>query len=359
MSDTTTKTLLSPYVQGVDAPMFLSSFFKARTFHKTEEVEIDIQRSGEDVAVAIQDLTVDPRMNQSNVYTSKTFKPVIFSEAAAVNSWNLIKRRAGQSPLADPDFQANAMDEAKDLGIKLTNKIRRSIELMASQVFQAVAVITLIDGNGNTVYSIDFKAKAAHFANAGVSWATVASSDPFLDIKNLADVIRKNGRSAVKRAIFGGGALNNFFASAKVKDTANFRRVDNIAIGRPQGMDEGASFLGTMSAGDHNIEVWTYSGRYVHPQTGTITDYVNTDKVILLGDERLDLTYGDIPMIVPPEQRALPFLPARVSDASRGVDIHLNSYVTQNNRTLMIEASARPLTIPTAIDSFGCLETTP
>jgi hypothetical protein len=38
-----------------------------------------------------------------------------------------------------------------------------------------------------------------------------------------------------------------------------------------------------------------------------------------------------------------------------GMDIITNAWVTQDGTSLMVSASARPLTIPTAIDTIGCM----
>jgi len=94
--------------------------------------------------------------------------------------------------------------------------------------------------------------------------------------------------------------------------------------------------------------------------TGLHTDYVSTNNVLMLSDgARLDLSWGTLPMIVQPEQRVMPFLPPRMSDSSVGLDLTTNAYVTPNGKHLIVEAGTRPLTIPTAIDTFACLTVVP
>jgi len=74
-SPETTKTMLEAYKEDARPQMFLSGFFRspARNFHNSEEVEIDITRSGEDVSVALYDISNGHRMNSTDLYTNKGF----------------------------------------------------------------------------------------------------------------------------------------------------------------------------------------------------------------------------------------------------------------------------------------------
>ena len=64
MSGSTTKRMISAYIQMAAPVMFLSGLFRspAENFHTTEEVEIDIIRSDEDVSIVVQDLSTGYRM---------------------------------------------------------------------------------------------------------------------------------------------------------------------------------------------------------------------------------------------------------------------------------------------------------
>jgi hypothetical protein len=41
------------------------------------------------------------------------------------------------------------------------------------------------------------------------------------------------------------------------------------------------------------------------------------------------------------------------------MDIQMNAWITADGETMMIQAGSRPLFIPTAIDTYGCLDTAP
>ena len=65
MSGSTTKRMLKAYMQMAQPTLFLSGLFQSppENFHTSEEVEIDIVRSDEDISIVIQDLSTGYRMN--------------------------------------------------------------------------------------------------------------------------------------------------------------------------------------------------------------------------------------------------------------------------------------------------------
>ena len=173
MSGSTTVRMLKAYIQMAQPTLFLSGMFQSppENFHTTEEVEIDIVRSDEDISIVIQDLSTGYRMNSEDLYTNKGFKPPIHKEAAPINSFDLIKRIPGQNPFESPDFRSNVILRLFNIMTKVERKIRRSIELQASQVLQT-GIVTLTDDNGVALYTLDYKPKATHFPTAGTSWAS-------------------------------------------------------------------------------------------------------------------------------------------------------------------------------------------
>jgi len=359
MSNADTVRLLPTYRQVTETPRFLSGFFTSppRNFHNSEEVEFDILREDEEVAVAVQDITVGPRHNQATVYTNKRFKPPVFKESGTISAFELNKRQPGVDPFTDPVFQANAMAASMDVVRRLEQKIRRAIELMSSQVLQT-GTLTLTDDAGNNVFTMDFSPKVAHFPTVGTTWAAGAG-DPLGDLESLGNEIRKNGRTRPRRVIMGTAALDGFLKTQVVIDRLDNRRMELGQIVAPELRGFGGTFHGMISAGQYSYEIWSYDQFYKDPNGGALTPYVATDKVIMLGDGRLDLTYGNIPSIGSLDSRVLPFMPRRISDGERGLDLIQNAWLTEDRENLMVSVAARPLTIPTAIDTFGCLDVIP
>lgn len=360
MSTENTVSMLDVFRQGVGRPSLLAGFCQspARNFHKTEDVEVDILREDEEVAVLVSDLTAGPRMNEATRLTNKRFTPPVFKEAGPINAYRLIKRSAGDTPYDDPDYQANAMSAAMDIGNKCEGKIRRAVELMASQVFQT-GTLNIKDESGVDRFTMDFSPKAGHFPTAGTSWATSATCTPLDDLEALADTILTNGRVTVEDAIFGRVAAINFMKSAQVQEIADNRRFDLVYLTPPENRGSGGKYLGTLVAGQYRLNMWGYQGRYKDVETGTITKYVDDNSVILRGPGRIDLTWGGIPTVSSPDPRVLPYLPGRVASSGAGIDLHYSGWIERDNTGLTVQVAARPLVIPTAIDTFGCLDTVP
>lgn len=361
MSDTSTIRMIERYMEEAQAPMFLSGFFMspAQNFHDSEKVEIDVQRDEEDVAIVIQDVSVGPRSNESTLYTNKGFTPPIFHEKGAINAYDLAKRRPGQNPFQDPNFGVNALDEAFMIFRKLERKIRRAVELMASQVLQS-GVLTLTDNGGATLYTLDFQSKASHFITVATAWALDGTTgDPLSDLESLGDTLRQDGKLLPTRLIFGQSAMNRFLANPKVDALLQHRRADFVRMA-PEVRGGGATFRGTIWIGFYEYEIWMYSGFFKDPVTGNPTTYVGSDRVLMMSEgARLDLSFGTIPSFTAPEARALPFLPARMTSEDVGLALDTNSWVTDDGGSLFVSAGTRPLTIPTAIDTFGALDVVP
>jgi hypothetical protein len=350
--------MIDAYVEQAPAPMFLSGLFQSpeKNFHNAEEVEIDVQRDSEEVAIVIQDLTTGARQNAAGKYTNKSFKPPIYNEEGTITAFDLLKRQPGKNPFEDVEVQALATVKAFGLFNKLTDKVDRAIELQASQVLSTGELI-LTDAAGIALYSLDFKPKSTHFVTP-TAWAADGSSgDPLGTVASLGGVLRKDGRKRPDRLIFGGGAYPRFMANTVVKaNIASLGMQNQIQVTPNLPGADGASFMGFVWIANYRYEMWLYEGSYIHPQTGVLTPYVADNKVLMMSSKaRLDITFGTIPRLVRPEQRVLPFLPSRISGPGRGIDLSTYAWVTQDGLHLKVSAGTRPLVIPTEVDTFGAL----
>ena len=359
MSDKTTRRMISMYEQSGNVPVvpFFTGMFQAppENYHNSKEVEFDIERTDEDVAVVVQSLAAGARNNDATLYTNKSFIPPIYKERSAIEAVDMINRQAGQNPFEDVNFQANAVRQAFKRMRLMEKKIRRAMELQAAQVL-TTGVNTLVDSAGTALYTLDFKPKATHFPTTGTAWGTVGA-DPLGDLLALGEVIRNDGLQDVDQVIMGTSAFEAFIKTTAVQTRFETRRADLGRISPMESMGNGGNFRGIVEVGNYQLEIWTYNARY-NSAAGTKTLYLPTDKVIMRASGgRLDATFGGIPTIVPPESRVLPFLPPRVSGDR--MDLHQTAFVSDDGESLMVQVGARPLMIPTAIDTFGCLDVTP
>lgn len=355
MSDKATKKMLAMYMSQASPTAFFTGMFQSRFFN-TQEVEIDIMRTEEDVAIVIGDISTGYNMNAADIYTNKGFIAPIFKEAATINAFDLLNREAGNDPFSNVSFQANATSRALKSAQKIESKIRRSIELQASQVMQT-GIVSLVDSAGNVLFTLDYKPKATHFPTAGTAWnaggATIAA-----DISALAEVIRTDGLSDVDELVMGVEAYEAFISDADIKSRLDNRRMEQGRINPMQKRGNGGIFRGTVEIGNYSYNIFTYGGRYKHPQTGVVTQFLDPAKVILRdSNARMDAAFGAIPRVVAPDSRVLKYLPSRISNGAGNIDMFVNAWVTADGENLNVGVGSRPLMIPVAIDTYGCIAT--
>jgi len=358
MSTKTTVAMLAAYKQKAMPTMFLSGQFQSpqQNYHNSEEVEIDIKRCTEKIAVAITDLSTGAHLNEASLYTNKAFKPPVFKEAGAINAFNLIKRMPGEHPFAAVDFQANAITQGIELGMELQEKILRAIEEQASQVL-TTGTVTLIDESGNPVYTIDYKPKPTHFPTSAVAWDQ-PSPTIFKDLQDLSEVIRTDGLSNPDMLEIGEGSYELMLKDPEFLNRLDNRRINGNGIVPMDRLGNGGVFRGVIEIGNYNYDIFTYGGRFVAPGGTTSSAYLPNNKVIIRDSAgRLDATFGGIPRIGGADPRVPPALTQRVSVPGQMLDLQMNSWITPDGETMFVQAGTRPLLIPTAIDTFGCLDT--
>jgi len=355
MSDATTKKMLAAYTQQGTIKRFLTSLFSDVVFHNSEKVEIDIEREGEDVAIVVLD-GKGYNVNDASIFTNKEFLPPAFKESISFEASSLLKRDAGENPFADLDFQARATARVLKGAKKLDPKIRRSIELQASQIL-TTGKLNLLDSTGAVNYSLDFVPKTTHFFNAGTAWNAVGG-DPIGDITTLCNLILADSLLEADQMIMGSKSFEVMMGIDAVQKRFDMARANFGQIAAMQVDGNGGQYRGTMEIGNRKLDVWTYDGNYKHPQTGASTRFIPDDKVVIRASMgRMTAAFGAIPRFVAPEARVLPYVPARINQPGDAMDMSVNAWVEPNGETLTYGVGSRPLLIPVAIDSFGCIDT--
>lgn len=338
---------------------FLQRWFtvKPGNIYSGNKIALDVERYGEDVAVAIQKCT-GPNLNDIDQFTTKEFTPPAYGEAFPVDVCELLNRMAGVDPYSAAYTEyASQLTAIMAKGFRLIGaKIDRAVELQASQILQT-GTLTLTDDNGATVYTLSFQPKATHFPTVGTSWSNTATANPLNDIEDLAEVIRTDGKIDSDVLIMGKTALRNFLRNDDVTQVLDNRRIDLGAI-RPEMRDSGATYYGYVWAGSYRFELWAYNEEYTDPQTGNPVKYIGDDKVIIMSSRtRLDMASARVPLPLGPDPRVAGLMPGRISSREGSYDVTPNLYATTNGKQIMGELESRPLLIPVQIDGFGCLDT--
>ena len=115
---------------------FLSRMFtiKPGGVYNGNKVAIDIQRFGEDVAIAIRKCT-GPNLNDFEDFTTKEFEPPSYGEAFPLDVCDLLNRMAGVDPYsaAGVDYASQMVAKMAQGFMLIDDKIKRAVELQASQ----------------------------------------------------------------------------------------------------------------------------------------------------------------------------------------------------------------------------------
>lgn len=339
---------------------FLSSFFKTTEEDITdaEFITIDIERTDEEAAPVLRDVSTGAIAISEDLFTNKTVKPPVYALERALNIFDLLKRQPG-----DTEYEnlGNWLGKMANRVIKAWNKmfqmLKYGIEVQASQVLQT-GTLSLTDDKGNVVYTLDYKPKATHFPTVTTNWSDTANALPLEDLDALADVIRNDGLVDVADVIMGKTAFKNFIRNADVQNLLDNRRI-NIGEIAPRMVNMGAKFQGFISYSNYEYRIWTYNGRFKDFTTGTKTLYLAEDKVIMLPDE-MDLdfrkVYGGIPQILDSLPSFQQFMPGRVTLPGIA-DFKARVYADQKAETITAEIKSRVLLMPVSIDRYGCLDT--
>lgn len=336
---------------------FLQGFFTVKPggIFNGKTVEIDVQRFGEDVAVALRQ-GKGSNLNDADIITTKEMEPPKYGEAFPADVEELLERMAGVDPYTDaytPYAQKLVMRLMRYYMLGM-DKISRGVELQASQVLQT-GKITLNDASG-AVYQIDFKPKATHFPTVSTAWSA-AGSTKMADLQSLGDLIRADGQVNPDILIFGATALNYFMQDEQVQNQLDNRRIE-IGELSPQMRESGATFVGFVWIGAYKYQIWTYPEGY-KALNGTFTRYIDDDNVVMLSSNaRFDRISARVPLPLGPDPRVASLMPGRLVSDAMGLDVTPNLWCTPNGKQLMAEIESRPLLVPVQIDGFGCLTTT-
>lgn len=352
--------MLAAFKQKIGAFMFLSSFFQTPPSNivRARTVRIDVKRNGEKIAVDIVRGT-GGRNNINKRFTSKEYAPPVYDEYTHLYEEELNDRQLGEDEYQTPEYMAGVVARVTDDQSEIHDMVLRAIEYQASQVMFN-GTITLQNNE-----SLDFKQKATHQIIVGTTWANVAA-DALGDLQGACTVVRKDGKVNCDIAIMGETAIGHFLNNTAVKAILDNRRMERGQIVEPRFNTEGATFHGTISAGDYTLELWAYPQFYEVPEgyglanEGTLQPYVPADKVCVISSKtRFDLVFAGIPQLV---NRVSPELAGMgITGVPQNVAGDFQPYAFTDDKKTCLEVGVRsaPLCIPTQIDGFAVLDVIP
>lgn len=292
-----TQKLAATFSDFVPPMSFMRSFFTEQESLE-RYISIEVQRLGEPVAVDVARGT-NGNYNKADVSTEKVIDPPYYHEWFAITELRLYDAYIASAGMGGVTF-ARLIQQANEKLKALRAKIDRAYERQCAQVFETGVVTLENDTN------IDFKRKAASLVNVNTNtdysdyWNT-SNGDPVADLLNACKFLREVGKATggTFNLILGDLAFNALINNDKFKARADIKDYKMSDIQGPVRNSVGASLHGRVSVGSWNINLWGYPEVYNAPTTGTLTNYVNPRKVILLPETpNFLLSYGAVPQLI-------------------------------------------------------------
>lgn len=337
-----TKKILRVFTDEKAVQSGFAGFFPAQTTIE-KQIGIEVERNLQKIAVDVQRCT-DPVRNIFSKSTEKLFEPPFFNEAFDFTECERYDVTFGNHTNPSSSDALNMIKQSNKRIQKIKNKILRATELQRVQILQTGIVIFK---NGD---NIDYKRKAASLkVLAGAALWDAATGDPMKDLKDAGSFLRDEGLSTdnTLNAIMGEGAFEAFISNDTVIAKANLRRIDRIDVQAPQfNKASGMAFQGKFSAGDFNVNVWTYNATY-HNAANVVTKYLDTENVVVLpGDFEGITAYAGIPAIKRDKANAefSQFISMIESD------MYLDNYIDQVKMAHWFRLRSAPLCVPVSID---------
>lgn len=352
----TTRSLLIRYQEAAGSPTFLSQFFRThQNLLTAEKFDVHVRRSGRKIAVPVTAIEANGRENTFQSFSESSWTPAIYKENVTIKAADLWNQQFGKT-VTEQDQYRMVQQRALEIALGETEAtIRRGVELQAAQAL-ASATLALLDESGATRLSLSFSPKASHFTTAATTWAS--STAKIADLTGLQEQIRVDGKRTVKHLIFGRRAWSDFTNDSAVRAILDLRRDNRGNLDRPSVRSEDASYHGFFPLDHNEVNLWTYSASYDHPQTGADTKYLNDDHVLMLPEgPEFDLVFGSIPRI----EAAVPggvggYRTSAVIPQS-GIGFDSIQWMAADRSAITVQIGVRALVIPTAIDTYGRLQT--
>jgi hypothetical protein len=355
--------MLPAYMETVRPPLHLASKFKAGAFSNrlSSKLKYDTKRTSKDIAFPVRSVGTGYHMNARDGFSSREVEAPTYMEGSALPAKELIGVRAfGRDPYSDPSFLEQAQTEMTVKADKLVSMIHGGVELQASQIFMGGA-ISLVDDDGNVVYSLDYEAAATHFPKASIGWAaSPTTAVPITDILNLCLLIQREGKGMPSKITMNSATLEVMKATTSFKAAMSTeQRVYNGELGTINRVEDlrGAVRVGQLQIAPFVLDLYLYDEEYKHPETGAMTKFVPDDRYIIESSTQdLRCEFGAFARY--PGSDGMEMVGTRLTSNGMLADIDFNAWFNLERTVWTLGIASCPLLIPVSIDTFGCGYTT-
>lgn len=276
MADLFTTNTLNMIVQDLRVPAagFAARYFGQVQTFDTEEIHFDIDNKPRRIAPFVSPL-VAGRVVRSRGFQTSTFKPAYVKDKRVFTPNRALKRTMGESiggGAISPEQRIQLL-VVQDLQDQL-EMIERRLEWMAAQVMLNGAVT--ISGDDYPTTNVDFGRNPGNTVvlTAGNKWSD-AGVNPLDDLQTWSDNMLQRVGVPMTDVVMTVDVWKVFRKNSFVVQRLDRMR-GNSTIQQDAAAQEGLVYQGTIDG----FNIYTYSGWYVDPATGTETSYLPAGTVI-------------------------------------------------------------------------------
>jgi len=338
------------YSDFLPAPSFFTSMARETTT-TAKQVGVEVRRMNELVAADVQRGS-SGNLNDTSLSTTRQYVPPYFNEYFDLTSIDGYDRLFGESGFIDERQMGEiAALGAQEMAVQ-TEKIKRAIEIQHAQVLET-GIVTMRNGD-----NVNYRRQATSLVNIGQGETTLFWDGTNAAIlKNIEDgcaFIRQEGKHAggTYVMIMGSAAFNAMKNDDKVLAVWDNRRLNNADVRMPQLREAtGATFHGTISAGDYMIELWTYPQYYTNDQGANIRYWPENKVALVPPVSNITTKFAGLPLVNKPNQT---FPQGFVSMV--GEKFSMYDYVDPRYNTHNFHVRSAPLAVPVVVDQIYTMQ---
>ena len=274
----TCKDMIDAMVQNPRPTTFLLDMLvKGRVeIHDTDVIEIDIVKGGQTMAAYVSRVADPTLVGKDSFETLIHAVPYIYEEII-FTSKDVKKRLPSQTVYQTGAATRLSVKIGQWLGTLEDRLIRRE----EGQVAEAIQTGKLVVQGDGVDYTVDFKMDAAHLpVNSGTSNWGSTTEDKLAQLSTWSRLCTDKGAPMPTVAIMDKLAGADFIKDPEVLKYLDNRRVKLGEISPTVISGQRATYLGTISYIDLNIDIYVYSGSYTNA-AGNQQFYMEDNTVVL------------------------------------------------------------------------------
>lgn len=258
----------------VPATGFAARYFNNTSQDESEEIHFDIENKTRRMAPFVSPL-VAGKVVKSRGFQTSTFKPAYVKDKRAFSPTRAIKRAMGES------IGGGRYSPQERIQLLVVADLQDQLEMLERRS-EWMAVKALVDGKVTIAspdypaVEVDFDRKPAHTVvkTAGNLWSD-AGANPLDDLQDWSDTMVKNTGVALTDVTMDVATWKVFRKNSEVKTRLDRYRSNSTLVPNAH-QKEGMVFQGMVD----QFAIYTYSGWYVDPETGTETALLPAGTVV-------------------------------------------------------------------------------